>query len=59
MSRDRRTSRGRHLVRELPGGYQPIDKIEGPLKPPPKPLDAERSALPPAYWKDRNKKRDN
>jgi hypothetical protein len=50
--------RGRHLVRELRGGYQPIDKIEGPIKPPRKPQDSERSARPPAYWKDRTKKGD-
>jgi hypothetical protein len=43
----------------LPGGcYQPIGRIEGPIKPPPKPEDSERSARPPAYWKDRDKKRD-
>jgi hypothetical protein len=51
--------RGRHLVRELRGGFQPIGKIEGPIKPPPKPLDSEQSVLPPAYWKEnRGKKKD-
>jgi hypothetical protein len=49
--------RGLHLVRELSGGYQPIHKIDpSKAKAPPKPLDSEKSALPPAYWKDRQKK---
>jgi hypothetical protein len=49
--------RGRHLVRELRGGYQPIGKIDpSEIEVPPKPSDAERSSLPPAYWKDREKK---
>lgn len=50
--------RGRHLVRELRGGYQPIGTIEpSKIKIPPKPLDSKQSVLPPAYWNDRQKEK--
>lgn len=50
--------RGRHLVRETRGGFRPIGTLKRPIKPPPEPSDAERSGLPPAYWKDRREKKD-
>jgi hypothetical protein len=47
-------------VIETKGGYLSLGDpdLVLPVKPPRKPIDAERSALPPAYWKDRTKKRD-
>jgi hypothetical protein len=52
-------ARGKHLVRRTPAGFKPIGRIEGPVKPPPKPIDAEESAVPPAYWRAyREKKTD-
>jgi hypothetical protein len=50
--------RGKHLVRETPGGFRPIEVIKGPIVIPPKPEDSERSGIPPAYWKDRREKKD-
>jgi hypothetical protein len=49
--------RGRHLVKETRAGFTPIDNIERPIKPPPKPLNAERSVVPPAFWRDRQDKK--
>ena len=49
--------RGKHLVRRTPAGFRPIGKLKEPVKPPPKPLDAEESAVPPAYWRDRREKK--
>jgi hypothetical protein len=49
--------RGRHLVRETPGGFRPIEKVTWPIAPPPQPEDSERSGIPPAYWKDRRKEK--
>jgi len=48
--------RSRSAVIRTKGGFVPRDRVDGPVKPPPRPADAERSALPPAYWKDRTKK---
>lgn len=48
----------RHGIEENRAGFRPTQKIDHPVKPPPKPSDAERSALPPAYWKDRQKQGD-
>ena len=51
--------RRKHQVEETMAGFRPIGKIEGRIIPPPKPPDAEKSALPPAYWKEnRGKKSD-
>lgn len=47
-----------HGVEETRGGFRPTKRVDHPVKPPRKPADAERSALPPAYWKDRREKRD-
>jgi hypothetical protein len=48
--------RGGHPAGETQGVFRVIGKVEGPIKPPPKPPDSERSARPPAYWKDRRER---
>jgi hypothetical protein len=48
----------RYGVEETRAGYRPTQKVDFPIKPPPKPPDSEQSARPPAYWRDRTKKRD-
>jgi hypothetical protein len=49
--------RRNQVVEETPGGYRPIQKVTWPVKPPPEPEDSYRSAVPPAYWKDRGEKK--
>jgi hypothetical protein len=49
--------RGKHLVREYRGVFRPIGRFDGPIAPPPKPEDSERSARPPAYWGKRSPKK--
>jgi hypothetical protein len=49
--------RGKHLVRETRAGFRPIGTLKEPVKPPPKPIDAEQTAVPPAYWRDRREKK--
>jgi len=46
----------RHGIEETAGGFRPTKRVDYPVKAPPKPSDSERSARPPAYWKDRGKK---
>jgi hypothetical protein len=48
----------RHGVEETRTGFRPTDRVDYPVTPPKKPDDSERSARPPAFWKDRGKKRD-
>jgi hypothetical protein len=48
-------ARGKHLVRETPGGFRPIGTPKRPIIPPPQPEDSYRSAVPPAHRKDHRK----
>jgi hypothetical protein len=42
----------------IQGGFRPTDRVDYPVMPPKKAADSERSARPPAFWKDRKGKRD-
>jgi hypothetical protein len=46
-------------IEETGAGYRPTQKVKRPIKPPPRPEDSERSARPPAYWRDRTKKNES
>jgi hypothetical protein len=47
----------RYGVEETRAGFRPTDKVDYPVKPPRKPVDAEHSARPPAYWKENREKK--